>query len=66
MSWEYLVQTFDSTSVFLEGESSARKLQGFLNDRGADGWELVSTLETADGWLVLSFKRPTAGVAARR
>lgn len=48
MKWEYFVERVDTW-----GQS--RKI---LDDRGKEGWELVSVVEDNAGTLLLFFKRP--------
>lgn len=61
MRWEYKTIAFDS--VLVGGKIDLDKSTETLNKAGADGWELVSLLETnvhggGTGKVVLFLKRP--------
>ena len=55
MKWEYLVEP-----VFLEGDG--RMAQEMLNERGAEGWEMVAIVPNSVGkdhtYTAAIFKRP--------
>ena len=53
--WEY--QTLRPPREATKKEASDPKAE--LNELGADGWELVTTVEYTDGTKFLIFKRPT-------
>ncbi len=63
MKWEYLRAQLLTTG----GDNDEERFQQFLDDRGKEGWELVSVVETtvegpkgmgSGKWHTLYFKRP--------
>lgn len=60
--WEYRVFKVEAGGFF-GGVVDAQEITTFLNQRGAEGWELVSTVDTNMGNgatrdLILFLKRP--------
>jgi hypothetical protein len=65
--WEYIAQAINISSFFTVGKVDPKVFNDTLNWYGAQGWELVSTFDTAGSTggtttVVLIFKRPRAGV----
>ena len=66
MEWEYYVHSLGTAQVFATGSFSAPEVANMLNWYGAQGWELVSTFQTAannGGTVAVAFifKRRKAG-----
>jgi hypothetical protein len=64
--WEYIAQALNVAGVFTMGNVDPKLLNETLNWYGAQGWELVSTFDTAANTggtrtVVLIFKRPRMG-----
>jgi Domain of unknown function (DUF4177) len=64
--WEYIAQALNVSGVFTMGNVDPKLLNDTLNWYGAQGWELVSTFDTAANsggtrTVVLIFKRPRVG-----
>lgn len=57
MTFEYLAK-----DIALGGGVTAEKIAAQLNDVGKDGWELVSTLQRANNFLCVVFKREKAEI----
>jgi len=62
MQWEYKTITL-ATKGFWGGKLDVGKLDAFMNNLGADGWELVTGFDTNKGYgetrdVVVLFKRP--------
>ena len=62
MQWEYKTITL-ATTGFLGGKLDVGKLDAFMNNLGADGWELVTGFDTNKSYgetrdVVVLFKRP--------
>ncbi|MBI1841479.1 MAG: DUF4177 domain-containing protein [Verrucomicrobia bacterium] len=45
--WEYRTLVLPATGLILGGKVDAQKLTDRLNELGGEGWELVSTFDTA-------------------
>ena len=62
MKWEYTTELFKHKSgPFMRLKADPAVLTDKLNQRGDDGWELVSTSEANDRWtILLIFRRPTS------
>lgn len=52
-SWEYAVDLWSPMSAGAQAE-----METILGGRGAEGWELVTAFPLADGFHLLTFKRP--------
>ena len=46
MKWEYMTLMLPATGFVLGGDIDAQKLTDRLNERGSEGWELVSVFDT--------------------
>lgn len=46
MKWEYMTLMLPATGLIFGGKINAQKLTDCLNDRGSEGWELVSVFDT--------------------
>ena len=46
MKWEYMTLMLPATGFVLGGDIDAQKLTDRLNERGSEGWELVSVFGT--------------------
>jgi hypothetical protein len=67
MKWEYMTVLADARGGFLGGKFDAQALTDRLNALGAEGWELVTAVDTNmyEGRtrdLVLLLKRPSPRV----
>jgi hypothetical protein len=49
MEWEYYVHSIATAQIFTSGIFSAPDVTNMLNWYGTQGWELVSTFQTAGG-----------------
>jgi hypothetical protein len=60
--WEYKAQAFNVAGFFTTGTVDPKLMNDTLNWYGSQGWELVSTFDTAQNGgtktVVLIFKRP--------
>lgn len=61
--WQYAVKAMNVAGVFTTGNIDPNALNETLNSYGSQGWELVSTFDTAGTsggtrTVVLIFKRP--------
>ena len=46
MKWEYMTLMLPASGFVLGGNIDAQKLTDRLNERGSEGWELVSVFDT--------------------
>ena len=65
MKWEYMSLMLPASGLILGGKIDAQKLTDHLNERGSEGWELVSVFDTnmLDGKtrdVVAVLKRPVS------
>ncbi|MDB5331281.1 MAG: hypothetical protein JWP03_2432 [Phycisphaerales bacterium] len=65
--WDYIAQSLEVSRFFSNGAIDPKLLNDTLNWYGGQGWELVSTFDTAThsgitSTVVLIFKRPRMGV----
>ena len=47
MRWEYMTLMIPASGWILGGKIDAQKLTDRLNERGSEGWELVSVFDTS-------------------
>ncbi len=64
--WQYIAQAINVGGMFTMGNIDPKVFNDTLNWYGSQGWELVSTFDTADSngatrTVVLIFKRPNLG-----
>jgi hypothetical protein len=67
MLWQYYVHTLDTGGIFMPGNFQGQEVTKLLNWYGQQGWELVSTFQTAQnngGTIAVAFifKRPATDV----
>lgn len=55
--WEYWCGCYDNTMPIVMWETEAEGLEEFLNNKGAEGWELMSIGDTRCNYISLVFKR---------
>ena len=53
VTWDYAVDLWSPISAGAQAE-----METILVERGAEGWELVTAFPLADGFHLLTFKRP--------
>ena len=63
VKWEYLTVALGVSAGFLGSQFNGEAVNAELNQKGAEGWELVSAVDTngyhgASDRIVLIFKRP--------
>jgi hypothetical protein len=63
MKWKYQIIKFEQEQSFLGGKFNGEVIENKLNELGAEGWELVSLMDTNSGygasnWIIAILKRP--------
>jgi hypothetical protein len=65
MKWEYRIMKFEATNTFFGGNNiDAKAMHTKLNQAGAQGWELVTAMDTNNAagtrYVIYTFKRPVS------